>query len=142
MKISMLSKTWKLNCCGWGLVQILRNSPKYLNPEIFTAKFCFWNIFDPLSTIIYLLKINNWYTRKRCEICSKLTVKTQTSFWCLWIYFTPFFSVYIVGFEQMNVCYFGKRQSESSKHWIRHRKICIKNRSIFLNYKNIFKVSS
>ena len=34
---------------------------------------------------IYLFKFNNGNTRKRCEICSKITIKTQerrlTSFW-------------------------------------------------------------
>ena len=40
---------------------------------------------------IYLFKVNNRNTRKRCEICSRLTLKT------------PFSSVSIVGFEQVNV---------------------------------------
>ena len=35
----------------------------------------------------FLFKINNRNTRKRCEICSKLKIKTperrHTSFWCL-----------------------------------------------------------
>ena len=47
---------------------------------------------------IYLLKVNNINTRIRCEICSKLTIKTperrQT-------YFTPYSSVYIVNFEHV-----------------------------------------
>ena len=29
-----------------------------------------------ISANMYLLKVNNRNTRKRCEICSKLTVKT------------------------------------------------------------------
>ena len=38
---------------------------------------------------IYLLKVNSRNTRKRCEICSKLTIKTPewqppASFWCLY----------------------------------------------------------
>ena len=34
---------------------------------------------------IYLLKVNNRNTRTRCEICSKLTIKTpERSFWCLY----------------------------------------------------------
>ena len=35
---------------------------------------------------IYLLKVNNRNTRTRCEICSKLTIKTPercTSSWCI-----------------------------------------------------------
>ena len=43
---------------------------------------------------IYLFKVNNRNTRKRCEICSKLTIKT---------YFPSFSSVSIVDFEQVNV---------------------------------------
>ena len=61
----------------------------------------------------YLLKVNNRNTRTRCEICSKLTIKTLerrstllASFWCLycqlWTYFTPSSSVFIVNFEQAN----------------------------------------
>ena len=41
-----------------------------------------------LDVGIYLLKVNNRSTRARCEICSKLTIKTperrQASFWCLY----------------------------------------------------------
>ena len=39
---------------------------------------------------IYQLKVNNRNSRKKCEICSKLKIKT---------YFTPCFSVSIVDFE-------------------------------------------
>ena len=55
---------------------------------------------------------------KRCEISSKLTMNTKTtsltSFWCLYCqlpvsllstYFIPFSSVFIVDFEQVNVCW-------------------------------------
>ena len=58
-----------------------------------------------------LLKVNNRNTRARCEICSKLTVKTpqQTPlapFWCLHCYFptyfTPCSSASVVNFEQVN----------------------------------------
>ena len=40
------------------------------------------------SANIYLFKVNNRNTRKRCKICSKLTIKTSIS---------------IVEFEQINV---------------------------------------
>ena len=40
---------------------------------------------------IYLFKVNNKNTRKRCEICSMLTIKT------------PFSSVSIIDLEQVNV---------------------------------------
>ena len=39
-------------------------------------------------------------TRKTCEICSKLTIKTPEGRYWLWTYFTTFSSVSIVGFEQ------------------------------------------
>ena len=42
---------------------------------------------------IFLLKVNNRNTRTRCEICSKLTIKTP--------YFTPCSSVSIVNFEHV-----------------------------------------
>ena len=45
-------------------------------------------IFHSLSAGIYLPKVNNRNTRTRCEICSKLTIKTPerrlASFWCLY----------------------------------------------------------
>ena len=61
---------------------------------------------------INLFKVNNKNSRKRYEICSKLTIKTpERRQWRrsgvyivkLWTYFTPFFSVSIVNFEQANV---------------------------------------
>ena len=48
----------------------------------------------PRQPISYTTKVSNRNTRKKCEIYSKLTIKT---------YFTPFSSVSIVGFEQLNV---------------------------------------
>ena len=45
---------------------------------------------------LYLFKFNNRNTGKRCEICSKLKTKTRT-------HFTPYSSVSIVEFEQVNV---------------------------------------
>ena len=46
----------------------------------------YWS-FQPLG--IYLLKVNTRNTRRRCEVCSKLTIKTpeirqRTSFWSLY----------------------------------------------------------
>ena len=39
---------------------------------------CFWNVtyYSPFPAGIYLLKVNNRNTRTKCEICSKLTIKT------------------------------------------------------------------
>ena len=43
-------------------------------------------LFMPVG--IYVVKVNNRNTRTRCEMCSKLTVKTQEqcleSFWCVY----------------------------------------------------------
>ena len=38
------------------------------------SNFCLNNVQIPAG--IYLLKVNNRNTRTRCEICSKLTIKT------------------------------------------------------------------
>ena len=44
-----------------------------------------------------MFKVNNRNTRTRCEIWSKLTIKTPER-----RYFTPCSSVFIVNFEQVN----------------------------------------
>ena len=44
-----------------------------------------------------MFKVNNRNTRTRCEICSKLTIKTPER-----RYFTPYSSVSIVNFGQIN----------------------------------------
>ena len=48
---------------------------------------------------IYLFKVSNRNSRKRYEICSKLTIKTPE----LQHIFTPFSSVSIVELEQVNI---------------------------------------
>ena len=88
------------------------------------------NIFRMFQTFIsegnYMFKVNCRNTRTRCEMCSKLTIKTperlqwhhsdvfivnfehmlMASFWSLycwpWTYFTPCSSVSIVNFGQIN----------------------------------------
>ena len=45
-----------------------------------------------------MFKVNNRNTRTRCEIWSKLTIKTKEQ-----CYFTTCFSAFIVNFEQVNV---------------------------------------
>ena len=64
------------------------------------TEFCpGWNDF-PAG--IYLLKVNNRKTRTRCEIFSKLTIKTsERRQWHMWTYFTPGSSVFIVNFEHV-----------------------------------------
>ena len=57
---------------------------------------------------IHLFKVDNRNTRKRCEICEKLTIKTierRQSFFIVNFehYFTFFPSVSIVDFEQVHV---------------------------------------
>ena len=62
-------------------------------------------------TNIYLFKINNRNTRKRCGICLKLTIKHQNDVNDVILVFLSiilgifhtFFSVSIVDFEQVNV---------------------------------------
>ena len=57
-----------------------------------------------------ILKGNNRNTRTRCEICSKLPIKTLERQWCLSVVFIInyehisylFFSVSIVNFVQVN----------------------------------------
>ena len=61
----------------------------------------------PLSTNIYLIKVNNRNARKRRAICSKLTMKT-TEWWVPLLLtlnkFHTFSRASIVNFEQVNVC--------------------------------------
>ena len=54
---------------------------------------------------IYLFKVNNRNTRKRCEIRSKLTIKTPQRHSGVFIvtYITTFSTVSIADFEQVNV---------------------------------------
>ena len=62
---------------------------------------------------IYLFKVSNRNTRKKCEKCSKLTIKwSDRRLWCpsrvfivllIWTYFITFSSVSIVELEQVNV---------------------------------------
>ena len=76
--------TWKIcRICS----QLTTNTPKDANDS-----FC--------PTGIYLLKVTNRNTRTRCEISSKLTIKTPER--CQWTYFTPCSNVSIVNFEQVN----------------------------------------
>ena len=65
----------------------------------------------PSLANIYLFKANNRNTRKSWKICSKLTIKTPELrqwrhsgvFIVNFKHFTPFSSVSIVDFEQVNV---------------------------------------
>ena len=55
-----------------------------------------------LPTKICLFKVNNRNTTKRCDKCSKLTIKTSKR-----PHFTPFSGVSTVDFEQGNVYWVG-----------------------------------
>ena len=76
-----------------------------LSNDIYTSK--------NFPTNIYLFRVNNSNTRKRCEICSKLTIKSPQRRSTVFIVnfehvshlFTPFSSVSTVGFEQVNICW-------------------------------------
>ena len=58
---------------------------------------------------IYLVNVDSRNTRKRCEICSRLMIKTVTrTSLCFWLSLTfnvfhTFFIVSIADFEQVNV---------------------------------------
>ena len=64
-------------------------------------------------TNIYLFIVDNSSTRKRCGICSKITIKSPirrstvfiVNFEHISYLFTPFSSVSTVDFEQVNVCW-------------------------------------
>ena len=61
-------------------------------------------------TYIYLFKVNNRNTRKRCEICSKLTITTlerlSTVFIVNFMHILRLFSsIYSVDFGQVNICW-------------------------------------
>ena len=59
-----------------------------------------WQIFyDAIPAGIYLLKVNNRNNRSRCEISSKLTIKTPER--RHWTYFIPCSSVSYVTFEHV-----------------------------------------
>ena len=52
---------------------------------------CVWSFLISLVTInniftanIYLFRVKNRNTRKRCKMCSKLTIKTPVPEWCHW----------------------------------------------------------
>ena len=76
-----------------------------LSNDIYTSK--------NFPTNIYLFRVNNSNTRKRCEICSKLTIKSPQRRSTVFIVnfehvshlFNPFSSVSTVGFEQVNICW-------------------------------------
>ena len=100
-----------------------------------------------LTANFYLFKVNNGNTRKKCEICSLLTLKTierrrtgdvvLVFLLYLWTYFTSFSSAFIVDFEQVNVSWDAHLELKGTQ-WV-----SIRNRSshprVFLNMQQIFR---
>ena len=95
----------------WNLLDVL-----YKNSLILAMTIYFISIFSPTlkGFNIYLFKVNNINTRRTCEICSKLTIKTPQQnqfrrsgvfiFNCEYIsHLYLLSSVSIVDFEQVNV---------------------------------------
>ena len=56
---------------------------------------------DPAN--IRLFKVNGRNTRKRCEICSKLTIKTVER--CSGVFIVDFENIAIVNYKQISVCW-------------------------------------
>ena len=59
------------------------------------------------SANIYLIKVNNKNTRKRCEICSKLTIKTpERNQWRQYVSMVDFEQVNVSGKDDFQISYF------------------------------------
>ena len=76
------------------------------------SKIAWLDLWEGSQLTFTLFKVNNRNTRKRCEICSKLTIKApEWPYWCRSCEFivnfehswTPFSVVSTVDFEQVNV---------------------------------------
>ena len=77
------------------LLSILQNGNCMQVYFLFEVQFKYY--LSVYHANIYLLKVKNRNIRKKCEICSKLTIKTLRQ------NFTPFSSVSLVEFERVNV---------------------------------------
>ena len=96
---------WKL-LYRYGWVHI---SLRYHNRSNLYVLLDFWNKINPTGN--YMFKVSNKNSRARCEICSKLTIKTPETtplasflvslLLTLNIFHTLFHSVFIVIFEQV-----------------------------------------
>ena len=118
MKRSLAHKTKECFCVNrrfleeavFKLLFMIKNVSLFIAlPSILSASFdkpyqCIKSDFC-FQAEIYLFKFNNKNTRKRCEICSKLTIKApERRHWHrssvfivnFWTYFMPFSSVSIV----------------------------------------------
>ena len=85
------------------------NARQIFDSLISLSKFTSINFGIPYPVGIYLLKVNNRNTRTRCEICSKLTIKTMdngvvlVSLLLTLNNFPPCSGVSIANFEHVNV---------------------------------------
>ena len=88
----------------------MRNSPRaaFKNPRLFGN----WEKLETTPANVYLFKFNNRNTRKRCKICSKLTIKTpERRRWRRSVVFilnfehisNLFLEGFFVEFEQVNI---------------------------------------
>ena len=91
---------------SWKIMQIMRQG------NWFQISFCFLKklykqVLRPYPANIYFFKASNRNTRKRCEICLKLTLKSpERRYWLLLltlnIFHTFFLVFFFVNFEQVN----------------------------------------
>ena len=75
---------------------ILLETLKIKLPRLILLKICQQEQLTNNPAIIYLLRVNNRNTRTRCEICSKLIIKTPEG--CHW----GRSDVFIVNFEHIS----------------------------------------
>ena len=97
LKKTKFAVSFLLTPSFWDFCEINLQSKTLIHPFRMSKK-----IYKPAK--IYLFKVNNRNSRKRCEIYPKLTIKTskRRRFLLLILYFTLFPIVSIVDFEQVN----------------------------------------
>ena len=108
-QISRKGSYWENLLLFW---MTLNKASAYLANNIYSIKN------SPKNNHLFI--VNNSYARKRCVICSKLTLKTQE--WRSTVFivnfediFTPFSSVSIVDFKQVIVCWVPSNQFRNVK---------------------------
>ena len=85
-------------------------------------------------TNIYLFKLNNRNTRKRCEICSKLTIKTTAN--VSWgVYFNIFTKEYILIYQSSNKIF----NRMMTLPQLFYRPAVLKNFGNFMHLQHYFK---
>ena len=92
-RINICSKQY-LNTCSnpWTLVVLVSFNTELEQILSFRLGYC---LLSGVQVGIYLLKFNNGNTKTMCEICSKLTIKSLTSLWCLYLsIFNRFYTLF------------------------------------------------